>query len=73
MERFVDITDWPKTAKAKITRGKFLNDTNKHLIFDVVRVTNRRKGRFEYDLFLGDDLYLAGVNPLFLDFEAGER
>lgn len=68
-EKFIDTTDWPKTAKARITRGKFFQESKKHLVFDAVRVENKRKGRFEYDLYLNDDIYMAGVNPLFLDLE----
>lgn len=69
MEKFVDTTEWPKTASARIARGKYFDESKKAMVFNAVRVINKRKGRYVYDLYLNNSLYLANVNPLFLEFE----
>lgn len=69
MEKFIDTTDWPKTASVRIARGKYYDESRKNMVFHAVRINNRRKGRFVYDLYVDDSLYLANVNPLFLEFE----
>ncbi len=69
MEKFVDTTEWPKTASARIARGKYFDESKKAMVFNAVRVINKRKGRYVYDLYLNNSLYQANVNPLFLEFE----
>ncbi|NJM15932.1 MAG: hypothetical protein HC896_11710, partial [Bacteroidales bacterium] len=67
--KFIDTTEWPATATAKIARGKFFDPAKSNHSFEAVRIADRKTGRFFYDLYLNGDLYLARVNPLFLELE----
>jgi hypothetical protein len=67
-ERFLDSHEWPTFARVRIARGKHYDDQVGRLVFIAVRMADSKKGRFVYDLYIKDNLYLQGVNPLFLDF-----
>ena len=68
MRNLTDIVDCPLTAKACIARGRFYKDELANKIFIATRFLDRKTGRYFYDLYKDDELYLTKVNPLFLDF-----
>lgn len=68
MEKFVDTTDWPKCGIVQIARGKYYTPEIAGNQFDAVRINDERRGRYVYDLYRDDSLFLTGVNPIFLEF-----
>lgn len=68
MEKQADTLEWPLTAKARIARGKFYNKDKADEVYSAVRFTDRKTGRYFYDLYINDEIYLTRVNPLFLEF-----
>ncbi|NJM16750.1 MAG: hypothetical protein HC896_16495, partial [Bacteroidales bacterium] len=62
MEKFIDTTEWPATATAKIARGKFFDPAKSNHSFEAVRIADRKQGA-SLRLYLNGDLYLARVNP----------
>ena len=68
MKKLTDILEWPLVADAKIVRGKYYNNLVVEKVFRAERFTDRKSGRYFYDLYLNNEIYLTRVNPLFLDF-----
>lgn len=68
MEKFVDTTDWPKCGTVQIARGKYFTAEIADNQYDAVRISDERRGRFVYDLYENNHLFLSGVNPIFLEF-----
>ena len=68
MNHHTDTLEWPLTAVVKIARGKYFNENVVKKKFKAVRFTDLRTGRYFYDLYEKDELFLTRVNPLFLDF-----
>lgn len=68
MEKFVDTTDWPKCGTVQIARGKYYTPEIAGNQFDAIRINDERRGRYVYDLYQDDSLFLTGVSPLFLEF-----
>ena len=68
MEKNTEIIEWPLTAKVLLVRGKYYHEALADKIFQAVRFLDRSSGRYFYDLYYNDELFLTRVNPLFLDF-----
>jgi hypothetical protein len=68
MEKFTDTLEWPLTGTVKISRGKYYHESLSHRQYKAIRFHDRSSGRYYYDLYFNDEIFLTRVNPLFLDF-----
>jgi len=68
MEKFADTLEWPLTGKVRIARGKYFHKAIADREYKAVRQFDRSAGRYYYDLYYDEEIFLTRVNPLFLDF-----
>jgi hypothetical protein len=68
MEHVADTLEWPMAGNVRIARGRYYNETLANREFWAIRLLDRRSGRYYYDLYFKDELFLTRVNPLFLEF-----
>lgn len=68
MEKYSDTLEWPLTGKVKIVRGKYYHKSLADREYKAIRFLDRSAGRYYYDLYFNDEIFLTRVNPLFLEF-----
>lgn len=68
MEKFTDTLEWPLTGTVRIVRGKYYHAAIADRQYKAIRFLDRSSGRYYYDLYYNDEIFLTRVNPLFLDF-----
>ena len=68
MEKFADTLEFPLTGKVRIVRGKYYHKSLADREYKAIRFFDRASGRYYYDLYYSEELFLTRVNPLFLEF-----